>query len=88
VAVIGHARLKPRLGLPAEAALPVHGQRRAASSLAPSRGRPFHQIHLIVAVQLFDQHLDPFARARFDFLTDHVGLNRELAAAAVDEDAQ
>src|SRR2546425_589084 len=80
-------RLKPGLG----PALPL----RAVSFRAHPSGwesrwtsRPLHQVHLVLPIDLLDQHVDPLVRVELHLLAHDVGLDRQLAAAAVHEHAQ
>src|SRR2546426_921133 len=61
---------------------------RAPSDPCRAPASSSDHIHLIAAVQLFDLHVHAIAWARLDRFPDDIGLNRQLAAAAVHQDAE
>src|SRR5438309_6045839 len=58
------------------------------SGSGSSRHSALHQIHLILPVHLFHQHVHPFVRVDLHLLPHDVGLDRQLAAAAIHQHAQ
>src|SRR5436189_5789 len=50
--------------------------------------RPLHQVHLVLSVELFDEHVHALAAVHLHLLAHDVGLDRQLAAAAVHQHAQ
>src|SRR2546425_1479170 len=61
---------------------------RAPSDPCRAPASSSDHIHLIAAVQLFDLHVHAIGWARLDRFPDDIGLNRQLAAAAVHQDAE
>ena len=51
------------------------------SGFSPANG----QNHLIRAVGLIEQYVDPLAIANFNVLADNIGANRQLTGAAIDQ---
>ena len=61
--------------------------------LARARGRVTsassrHDDHGVLAIELRDQHVDALGRGDVDRLADDVGVDRQLAAAAIHEDRE
>src|SRR5438128_11991935 len=72
---------RPTRSLPSAAVIEGSGS-------GSSRHSALHQIHLILPVHLFHQHVHPFVRVDLHLLPHDVGLDRQLAAAAIHQHAQ
>ncbi len=70
--------------------------RRPPFGSRPVRYRPrcprtallWHDDDGIAPIELVDEHVDPLIRSQVDALADDVGMDRQLAAPAIDQDGE
>src|SRR6266581_4080887 len=83
---------RPTRSLPRTAVIDGSGSQAKAwarpCAALKGTSRPLHQVHLVLSVQLFDEHVHALAAVHLDLLAHDVGLDRQLAAAAVHQHAQ